>query len=308
MDFRLNKHIVKYELDDNIQHNLRDWFLLRRYAAGRSGLFTLDQLEDIYTTLEINSLSDRSNRAKWKRKKAVQLRGSKLFTHVKGDTYKFTSLKRSLVDYKGSAKHTDYDIPESYLKSPGAFLDACIGVLMVNGGYSNAGAARLFKVTPRRIQKATAANDKADLFKKHFNKINESYPTHEEALKQYKELKAHGIGLPEPIKINNDWCITLNAVNSYKSHTLKRYKGRIDRKRSICSTPGDRHIEERKGRRYTPESGGKVWEKWFLPMYRGKGSRSLRERTESAINGRALVFNNSVYHIGNFILDHSNAV
>lgn len=278
-------------LERDTLNNLKDWLLIRRYYPRRSGLFTLDELGALYETLEINTLADRSNLSKFKKKKRAQLQHSIFFKHIKGDKYKFISMTRALVEYKGTAKHTAYNIPLDSLKRPGAFLNACIGVILTGGGYSNTGAAKLFNISKRRVQKATAVNHKSGLIEKRFNKVLEFYPSEKKALQAYTELKAHGIEPSKPFKLHKDYCITLNAVNGYKSRMLKRYKGKIDRGRSrpICSTPGD-------------------WQTWFKPVYKGKGARALREKTETKIQGRALMFNESVYHIGNFILDHGYAI
>jgi len=287
-DYRLNKPIIKMTLERDRLHNLRDWLLLRRHYPRRSGLFTLDELAGVYDTLEINILADRSNLSKFKKKKREQFKNSYLIKHIKGDTYKFMSMTSALVEYKGSAKHTAYTISESSLMRSGAFLEACIGIILTGGGYSNAGAAKLFNISKRRIQKATKQNDKTGLVEKRFNKVLEFYPSEHEAFQAHDELKAHGIESSMPFKLNKNWCITLNSVNGYKSHTLKRFKGKKDRGkfRASCSTPGD-------------------WKTWFIPVYKGKGARSIRKKTEIEIQGRALMFNDPVYHIGSFILDHS---
>ena len=228
-EYRLNKPIIKMALELDTLYNLRDWLLVRRHYPRRSGLFTLGELGAVYNILEINTLADRSNLSKFKQKKRVQFKRSHFIKHIKGDTYKFMSMTRALVEYKGTAKHTAYNVSGDVLKRPGAFLDACIGVISDGGGYSNAGLAKLFHVSKRRIQIATKENHETGFIEKRFNKVLEFYPSEKKAIQAHEELKAHGIESSTPFKLHKDYCITLNAVNAYKSHTLKRYKGKKDR-------------------------------------------------------------------------------
>jgi len=293
MPVELNKHVIKMAAERRDLDGLRDWILLRRYCAERSGLFTLDALADIYAAQGLGSLADRSNRHKFYVKKSKKISDSIFFQHIEGRTFKYHGLKAILVAHRGTAKHTAYHIDSEVLRRPGAFLDACIGLISAGGGYSSAGLAKLFNVSKRRIQKATAANDKAGTVRKRYNKIVEPYRTQSEALAAYTQLRSHGIGLNRPVKMGREWIITVNAVNSYTFATSKRFKGKTPRG------------SKRNRGAYSTNDEGRKWEKRHLQMYRGKGARPLRERAFMILGGKALVFNEPVYDLGAFILDHS---
>jgi len=270
--------------------NLRNWLILRKDWNHRSGQFTLAENVHVLQNRGYKSLGDTGNRNKLIAAKNKAFTQSIFFTPLKPDLFRFNSQKKVLIDYKGNTKTTEYKIPESHLNNKKLFLDFCIGMYLLKHRFSNQKAAAAFNVTPRRIQLATHRNNAAGLFPKRQRKVLEIFPNKSEAFKMANDMKSHGIYISKPFQFyKTDYAIAVNTTNEYFAGVLRRKKGKFQNTGKAQQTTA----------KFKP---------WFKPLFKGKTAKSKREQLEGKLQSKVLKFNDSVYSLGDFILDHSKGL
>lgn len=285
----LSKDIIKacLESGESIE-TLRNWVILRKDCNGRSGLFTLQDNISVLKNRGYKSLNNKSNVNKFNVARSEMFYNSILFTPLKNGLFKFNSEKKVLINYKGNRSTVKYKIPESYLNNKRLFLDFCIGVYAAYSGFGNKRVAEAFKITGRRVQTATSRNDTEGLFLKEQRKVLEFFPDSSQALKMAYNLKEQGIISSKPFQFNKDYAISLNTSNKITPLVLRRVNGK-SRKVSGHTQRTERSVE-----------------RWFKPVFQGKGIRDIKCYWEDKLNAKVLMFNESVYKLGDFISKHGN--
>jgi len=269
--------------------SLRNWLILRKDYNGRSGMFTLKENISAIKGRGLKSLDNKSNVNKFNSARSELFYNSILFTPLKNELFKFKSEKQILIDYKGNCSTIKYKIPESHLNNKKLFLDFCIGMYSDKKNYSNKRIAAAFKITERRVQLATHRNDAAGLFIKTQRKVLEFFPNRSEALKTASNLRQMNIYSSKPFQFGKDIAISLNTSNKITSNVLRRIKGK--------SQTAAGHTQRT----------DKVIKKMFIPVFKGKGSGDIRRIWENTLNAKIMMFNESVYNLGDFICQHGDS-
>ena len=176
-----------------------------------------------------------------------------------------------------------FELPEaSILSSKRKFFDFCVGVLLAGNKFrANSNIAESCGVSVRRIQFATAQNNKNGTFIKRYNFIEDFSGSYDD-VERFRAIlfNVHGISSPLPRKYKNEWVMRLNAPNTYRANTLNGVKG--DRVQPLAAQ-------------------GRKEGCWFIPAVEKEKQLNLFEKS----NDKRWFFNNSLYSTDRYIQDHS---
>ena len=287
---RVNRGIVKLIHRSGTDLNLyRLYIIARTHFAFRSGIFSLEEFCDLlhadygYKSLHHGVGSDRR---KFIRKTAAQLRTSQLFTPLTDGRFRIRS-ERTILTLETREKRTGwYEIPEprAILSSRRKFADFCIGAMLAGNKFrANKNISKIVGCTGRRIQYATSRNHKGSTFFKQYNFIEDISGTYEEVMRHRAILlNVHGITTPLPKHSSRGvWAVRLNAPNSYRAIVLSGVKGR---------------------KAQPPVKTVRKSDSWFIPRNAEKDEQlNLFKKSHT----RDWIFNEKLYTSGTYLLDHS---
>lgn len=262
---RKNRHTtlsVKFfgEIIDQL-HSIQDvekyniYLIVNTYLHNKSGVFTLDELVDVYHKKnKFLSLKDKSNTYKFKKNLYKIIKNSTtFFKHVEKETFKIISYRKILNNF-GISKHkstyfhfslVEEDEKKNFILSKKIFLDHCIGTyLLRHKEFSNKQVAEHFNITVKRVQNATHNNNNKKTIIKRFRFAQTICNDRESARKLYLQLWNVGIRSIVKEKKKKFFVYTFRT-NSYKtnlpSHLCRVRKNAEDSslERKYAKVPGD---------------------------------------------------------------------
>ena len=286
---RISRGIIK--LARKGESNLEDYryyVIARHHYALRSGIFSLDEFCDLlHSEYEYVSLHRKpgNDRTRFKQRLVKILKSSMLFAELLDGRYKANSEKGLLSRFnKGHNKSMWYQLPDNkILTSKKEFFDFCVGCLLAGGRFqANKNIAESCGVTVRRVQFATARNNKNKTFIKRYNFL-EDFSGSSKDVEKFRAIlfNVHGITSPLPRKCKKEWVVRLNAPNTYRANML-------------CGVKGDRAQPMVVNVRKKEES-------WFIPAFETGKSKLVSDYSDD----KRWIFNDGVYNADSYIQGNS---
>lgn len=282
----LTKFVILAALDEiNGLRTYKEYLQLKDFQRGE---FTLSQLPDVLNY----KLQDISNKKRFIHERYKIYKNSIFFEHMGGEKFRRKSWRKILINYKDNAKAVLYTIPDVSGLTARAFMDICIGIC-IGSEMSNETAAKLFKCTTRRIQAATARNNKAGFIIKQARRKIQFFDTKESAEKAKQGCNDLGIYTSRVFQYKRGFGLFVGHTNSYKIMFSRRYKGKILRR--IKTSQASVFVSAQLDAKLHATIG-----KWTRPAFTGSSNKYAKKDFERKYRAKFLEFNTKVYSLQDF--------